>query len=198
MADQDLKQLINALKTEGIEAAEAEAQAILAEAKRQAAAVEEAAQKRKKEILATAEQEAADTVNKGKQALQQAARDLKLALRQEIVALLDTVFQQEVSQHFTPDLIQATIIPILENVGKDVVVEVPAEQVDALREYLRQKLQDGQSDLVLKPNGKQSATSVEIRHTSDGWKYELSPETITEALRPHLTQRWLDSLGQNA
>jgi V/A-type H+-transporting ATPase subunit E len=197
MADQDLQQLISSLKTEGIEAAEAEARTVVAEAQKKAEAVEAAAAKRRDEMLAAAEQEAADIVDKGKQALQQAARDLKLALRQEIVALLDTIFQDEVNQNFTPDLIRSAIAPILENVGKDVSLEVPAEMAEELSAYLRTKLQAGEEDLALQPNGKQSAT-FHIRHSSAGWTYEITPETITEALRPHLTQRWLDSLGQNS
>lgn len=196
MKDKDLQQLISSLKTEAIEAAEEEAQRIVTTARQQAKAIEEEAADKQQQILSEAEREAQAIIEKGKQALQQAARDLKLSLRQEILAMLNTVLEAEVAKNLKPDLIRSVITPILKNVGSDVEIELPAESLQDLRDYLQQQLQSGEYDLKFSSNG-MLPEGMKIRKTQEGWIYEISPKTITEALRPHLTPQWTDLLADS-
>lgn len=194
MSDKDLNQLINTLKTEAVEAAEAEAEKILTDARQRAQEITTKAETKRRQILTEAESEAQAIVDKGKIALQQAARDLRLSLQQEMLDLFRSVFEAEVRKNFTPDLLRSAILPVLENVGRDAAVELPAELLEEIAMYIRKQLQGAATDIALHPNG-QLAEGIKIRKTAEGWSYELSPATVTEALRPHLTEKWVELLN---
>ncbi|MEZ4987865.1 MAG: hypothetical protein R2795_23025 [Saprospiraceae bacterium] len=189
MADKDLNQLITALKTEAIEAAENEAAKILAKAHEQAQALEAAAQQRKQQLLKDAEAAAESRLQAGETALRQAARDLKVGLQQELFDLLQTVLEKEVRKSLTPDLIRAVIVPILENVGKDAEIQLPDEQLTDLLAHLRHQLKEEASSIKVKA-GKLEEAHFQIRKTEEGWRYDITPEAITEALRPLLAKKW--------
>jgi vacuolar-type H+-ATPase subunit H len=193
MADKDLDQLIASLKSDAIEAAEEEARRILARAEEEARQTEQATALRQQQMLDDAEREAAAIVQRGEQALQQAARDLKLSLQQEIIAMLRSVLETRVDQAFTPDLVRTAITPVLAHIGQDTELVVPAQILPQFSEYIRQQWAGQEPSITFKA-GAEGSRNIQIRQAAEGWHYEVSPATITEALYPFLAPHWIDLL----
>ena len=81
---EELKNLIEKIHQEGVKAAEDKASDIENEAKRQAKAIVERAEKEAKDVIAEAKGKIAEMEGSGKVSLKQAGRDLLLSLRKEI------------------------------------------------------------------------------------------------------------------
>ena len=73
---EELQHLIDRIRAEAIERAEAEAARILAQAREKAAAEVREAERRAREIIAKAERDAAVFAERAQRSLEQAARDL--------------------------------------------------------------------------------------------------------------------------
>lgn len=79
-----VQQLIDRLKSDGVEEGQQQAEALLAAAKQQAAAITEEARREADAILSEAQQEAERIQTNGKRALSLAARDASLQLKEQL------------------------------------------------------------------------------------------------------------------
>lgn len=196
MSEKSLDQLIASIKSEAIEAAEKESNEILEKARSQAQEILEEANQQKEKILADAENKAQATIQKGESALRQAARDLYIALRNDLLRLFNSVLKKEINRDFTPDLLKSAIVKVVENIGSDVELKMPEDFTRDLADYIHQRLQASspvsiiQEDSLLK--------QVTITKTDQGWSYQISPEEIAELLHSHLIGKWVSILKNEA
>ncbi|QEG01292.1 V-type ATP synthase subunit E [Stieleria maiorica] len=79
-----VQELIDRLKSEGVQEGQQQAEALLAEAKKQAAKIIDAARAEADVIVAEAQKQAQRTENNGKRALQLASRDTSLKLKEQL------------------------------------------------------------------------------------------------------------------
>ena len=117
MPEKNLENLIAVLKTEAIEAAEKEAAEILTTARAKARKIVEEADIKSDELLQNAEKEAQAILHKGESALQQAARDVSVSVRHDLLAMFKAVLEKEVADSFTPDVVEKVVLGMVENTG---------------------------------------------------------------------------------
>jgi cell division septum initiation protein DivIVA len=193
MSKQSLDQLIASLKSEAIAEAEKEAQEVPDNARAKAQQIIREAQAESQQILAEAEKEAADIQYKGQSALQQAARDLSIGLKNDLLDLLGVVLQQEVQKEFQPALLREAIVKVVENIGGNVALSMPEAFVAELADGIHQQLNaTGQ-----KVDIRRDQTRLQhllVKKTDQGWSYDISPEAVSQLLRTQLSSKWTELL----
>ena len=189
MSIKSLNSLIETLKAEGIEAAEQQASQIVQEAQQKAREIVHNAQQKRQEVQNEAEKEAKRIIENGQAVLQQAARDLSIKLKNEMLQMLNRVLQQEVQEAFSPQLLQKVILQVIENTGNNIELELPDDYRQNLAAYIQQRLQS--NDLPVFANGQDNdLRHFNIRHKDEGWSYDISPEAVSELLKDYLTEPW--------
>ncbi|HKK76621.1 MAG TPA: hypothetical protein VJ953_16210 [Saprospiraceae bacterium] len=193
MSKQSLDQLIASLKSEAIEAAEKEAQAVRASAKKEAQQILKEAKAERQEMLSRAEKEAKDIQQKGQSALQQAARDLSIGVKNDLLDLLGAVLNREVKKSFKPDLIKDAIVQVVKNVGGEVELKMSESFTTELADYIHQQLNNVDGAVTISQQQHQ-LNQLTIQKTDQGWSYEVSPEEVGQLLRQQLTGKWTELL----
>jgi len=144
---QQLQELINKIKTEGVQEAESKAQQILAEA-----------EKKKEKILQKAQEEADALIEKGKnenkrmeastkEALEHSARDMMLNLRKQIEVTLKKILDESIQESLGEDDLAGMIkecVRLLSEKGKKdsgIVVSLSDKDCEKLKKGFLKKLQ---------------------------------------------------------
>lgn len=193
MSEKTLDKLIAKLKSEAIDAAEKEANDIIENAKTQALSILNDAQVKSDELLKNAEKESEANKAKAKGAMKQAARDLTVTLRNDLLNLLGNVLEKEVEKTFTADLIQTAVIKVIENVGSGVALKLPKNLELELADQIQKRLQTSE-DIISVTTTNSLVNSFSISKTEEGWSYDISPEEVANLLNTHFSPKWLDIL----
>ena len=144
---QQVQELIDKIKTEGLAAADQKARELEEQAKRNAQGILSEANKRAQELLLDAEDEIRKKQEASRTALQQASRDTLLSLKKEVQKLLHKVITAQVADALTPqklsDMITAIVHKTIDGKSADAGVEVVLSPKDLkeLRDGLLARLQ---------------------------------------------------------
>lgn len=196
MSEKTLDNLITRLKTEAIEKAEQEAGKIIDEAQRKADTIMSDSMAQKSQMLEEAKREADAILHKGQGALQQASRDVCLTVQNDLLGILGKVLETEVKRTFTVELTKTTVEQVIENVGKPSEISLPVSVQQELADFILQRLQQSDELLTIKGDD-QLLQGFTITRTDLGWKYEISPEEVSELLYAHLTPAWINLLKKD-
>ena len=158
MADQ-IKELLDKIQAEGVQAAQDKAREIEKESRAKADWIVQKADAQAKKILEDAK-EASDRMQaSGQAALQQAARDVILSLKKEIFAMLERLIAAQVSAALTPEALSAIISSLVrayaDKSDSAVIVYLNEQDIKTLEGHFLKELQD------------QSRKGVELR-SQDG------------------------------
>ena len=110
-----LQELIDKIKKDGIESASEEAARIKREAEAEAARIVNAANKEAADIVSRGKADAERSERAGKAALEQASRNLVLAFKSEIQALLDKIISQAAASAYSADALKQILPNLLKN-----------------------------------------------------------------------------------
>ena len=175
-----IQDLVSSIKKDGIDSANREAAAIVAEAKRQADTIVAEAKKEADKLREDAKAEIEVFKNSAELSVQQAKRDAVLAFRQEIQREYEKLLSADVGkaldQQALVKLIQAAVQ------GEDVAaytVEV-GQVTDGLRQELAQELKAG---LEIRPSKKVGAGFRLAAKDGSGY-FDCSEQEIAEMLMP--------------
>lgn len=201
--DVNLENLIEKIRKEAIEKGRAEADAIIEKARADAAAVIRNAENQAAKIVDEARVQSEKTRENTRQALQQAARDIELALKERITALFDRVFKRKVSDTLSPDFLEKLILDLVtrwaEKGSVEVVVnpEIRSKLETLLFTHLREDLK--KSVTLTAGPGLTKGFRLEMKDGSV--YYDFSGDTIADVLRefvnPSLRTLLTGSNGQN-
>lgn len=171
-----IQDLVSSIKKDGIDSANQQAAAILADARKQADAIVAEAKSQADKLRDDAKAE----IDVFKTSAQQAKRDAVLAFRQEIQKEFEKILAADVGkaldQHTLAKLIQAAVQ------GEDVsgyAVEV-GQVTDGIRQQLAQELKNG---LEIRPSKKVGAGFRLAAKDGSGY-FDCSDQEIAEMLMP--------------
>ena len=199
--DAQLNEIIQTIKSEGVENAEREAAEIKRKAEEEAEQTVKDAQARAQEIVENARSEAEKLEASGKAALKQAGRDLILNLRNRITTLFDTVVKQSVAESYSAETVSEAVVALIkkwpEEQTSDLVVLLPESQADKVESQLRSKLADEfKKGLEIKPvRGINAGFRISVRDGSV--YYDFSEEGIAEVLSAYLSPRLQEAVTQS-
>jgi len=110
---EDLQGLLNRIHSEGVKKAEDEKAKIIADAKAEAERIVSDAQAAAQEFQKKAEQAAASSEARAKSAIQQASRDVVIALKSELLAKLKAVVKDSLGQALTPAVLGNIVVELV-------------------------------------------------------------------------------------
>jgi V/A-type H+/Na+-transporting ATPase subunit E len=191
--DVQLKELIDRIKSEGIESADQQAQKIVQEAEAKAKQIVADAEKEADSIRQKAEDDAQRREQTGRESLKQAGRDLIISLEKSLQKLFDAVIYTESAAALKGDLLKNLVKQLVDHWDEDVtdiqllVAEDQLKKIDkGLRDALSAKLAEG---LELKPlEGVEAGFQVAYKDGSAYYNFtaEGVAEIVSEFLNPKL------------
>jgi len=189
-----LQELIDKIKKDGIESASQEAARLKQEAEGEAQRVLEAARKEAADIVARGKQESERSEKAGIAALEQASRNLILAFKAEVEALLDKIVLRESSAAYGEDTFKAALPDILKawaSKGGDKGIDVLLSEADLnkLQSWFSSKLSaEFKGGVELKSDRNLSA-GFRIGEKDGSAYYDFSAESVAELLSSYLNPR---------
>jgi V/A-type H+-transporting ATPase subunit E len=188
-----VQELLDKIKREGVESAEAEASKIVSEAEAKRAGITAAAEKDAKALVERAKVDALRSEEAGKAALLQASRDLVLAFRGEVEKLLATIVKAELEAAFDADTIKKALPAILEAWAKsgsdEISVMLPEKDLKPLEAFFKDKLGSAlKKGVEFKPQ-KDTKTGFRIVEKGGAAYYDFSAQAVADMLGSYLNGR---------
>ena len=154
---EEIKNLIEKIHSEGIQAAEAKAAEIENRAKEEAAAILNRAKEEAAAMTSGAREQILHMEEKSKTLLSQAGRDLLLSLRKEINALLGRLIGVDVRAALSTEALQKIILELVKSHPsehkQDIVISLKKEDAEHLQKHFLVRLkEETKKNIVIKPS----------------------------------------------
>ncbi len=189
---EELQSLLERIQTEGVQRAEAEAARIVAEGQERAAGIIREAEAQAEATRRDAQADAAASGERGRIALEQAARDFLLSLQKSIEAVLRQTLCDTVGAALTPDVMAAILVRLADayaahdmNESRIDVLLSPQDRdavgaivMDKYRELVRQ-------GLTLRPDERVDR-GFKVSFVDYNLYHDFSARAVAEALAPVL------------
>lgn len=200
--DTQLKELIETIKTEGVQGAEKQAQQIVASAEEKSEEIISKARARAAEMVEQARSDRARQEAAGKEAVKQAARDLVLNVQSQLTAIFRSVVENAVNQSFDAGVLERAVETVIGAwaKGEDASVDVLLSKDDlgklesSLRSRLAEHLASGTE--LKAAAGVQGGFRVSTR--DGGVYYDFTADAITEGLCAYVTPRLAETIREAA
>jgi V/A-type H+-transporting ATPase subunit E len=196
--DIQVQELIDKIKKDGIETASEEAARIKLEAQTEARQIVEAAKKEADEIISRGKQDAERSEKAGIAALQQASRNLILAFKDEIQALLDKLIGEHVSANYGDDVLKAALPELLKAwsaKGEDnLAVILPESELSKIQAFFNEKLTEELKKGVELKSSRKLTSGFHISNKEGSVYYDFSAESVAELLSAYLNPKLADIL----
>ena len=186
-----LQELIEQIKKDGVDAAEVQAEAIVASAKAEAEKIIADAKAQAEKIMADAKSENAKTVKSGEDAIRQAGRNLLISFRESVTRELKAIVGENVTAVYSSDSLAKLIITVVEGWSKqpdveDITVILNRKDLTSLEETLLAGLKDRMlKGVTLKANDNFDG-GFRIAANNGGAYYDYSAETVVDMLSNYL------------
>jgi V/A-type H+-transporting ATPase subunit E len=192
-----VQELINKIKKDGIESASQEAARLKKEAEAEARQIIETAKKEAAELSAKAKKDAERSEKAGKAALEQASRNLVLAFKDEIQALLNQLVAQQLKTSYDNDVLKAALPEIIKSwasKGDSLALLLPKPSLDKLEGFFKEKLASQlKKGLELKSDNSFSG-GFRIAEKDGSAYYDFSAESVAEMLSAYLNPQLAEIL----
>ncbi len=189
-----LQELIDQIKKDGVEAAEAQAAAILETAKAEAEKIISDANAQADKIMADAKNENERIVKSGEDAIRQAGRNLLISFRESVAKELNAIIGENVSSVYSSGTLPQLIVKAVESwlsksEATDISVILSGEDLakleTALLAELKAKMLTG---VTLKANDNFDG-GFRIAVNGDGAYYDYSKDAVTDMLSNYLSPK---------
>ena len=196
-----LHELIDQIKKDGAEAAEAEAKAIVEAAKSGAEKIIADAQAQADKILAAARTESERMTKSSEDAIRQAGRNLLISFRESITRELKAIIGENVTAVYSSDAIAELIISIVENWAdkpdaEDIAVILNTQDLNKLEDILlaarKEKMLKG---IDLKANDNFDG-GFRIAVNNGSAYYDYSSESVVDMLSNYLSPKVTELLKE--
>ncbi|MBO5463027.1 MAG: V-type ATP synthase subunit E [Clostridia bacterium] len=189
-----LQELIEQIKKDGVETAEAQAAAILETAKAEAKKIIADANTQADRVLSDAKNKNERTVKSGEDAIRQAGRNLLISFRESVAKELNAIIGENVSSVYSSDALSQLIVKAVEcwlskPEATDISVILSSDDLakleDTLLAELKTKILTG---VTLKANDNVDG-GFRIAVNGDGAYYDYSKEAVTDMLSSYLSPK---------
>jgi V/A-type H+-transporting ATPase subunit E len=193
-----LQELLDKIKREGVDTARAESERLLAEAQETRKALLGEAEREARAIVDKARADAVRAEESGKAALAQASRDLLLAVRDSLQALLDSLIRVETAAAFGPDVLAEALPAVLKSLAaggtEDLVVLLPPAVLKKLDDRFTARLAaELKKGVQLKPAPDLEA-GFRVVEKGGAAYFDFSADTIAALLARRLNARLAEIL----
>lgn len=196
-----LQELIEQIKKDGVDVAQAQAAAILESAKAEAEKIVFDANAQAEKIMADAKSENAKTVKSGEDALRQAGRNLLISFRESVARELKAIVNNSVSSVYFSDEFSGLIVKAVESwtvkpEAEDITVILNSSDLAKLEEAILSSLKAKMlSGVTLKANDSFDG-GFRIAVNNGAVYYDYSAQAVTDMLSNYLSPRVTELLKE--
>lgn len=196
--DIQVQELLESIKKDGVEAAEAQAKEIIAQAEKKAADIIADAEKKAQNAHKAQEQAAAQLQASGKAALAQAGRDLVLTVEKQLQTIFSSLVTSTVQEVYTEDTLVKAIQTVVEKLSTDqsgavVLSEADGKKLEAsLKGKIAKALNQG---LEIKTSSKVSGGFL-IQEKNGAAYFDFTTEAVAKALAIYVNPLISEVLAQ--
>lgn len=195
---EELQSLLERIQKEGIDKAQAEAERIMAAARAQAAQIVGEAERKAQAALEKAKQDGEVFAERGRKAVEQAARDIVITVHEAVQASFRNLVGREVREALGADTVKQLLGKVVEaycggtakGAGAEALVK-PAQQKEILDYFAARYAQELRSGLEIKAD-ESVVSGFKVRFADQNLEIGFTGEAITEALcrflRPQLAE----------
>ncbi|WP_010256700.1 ATP synthase subunit E [Treponema primitia] len=197
-----LQELIDKIKKDGIVSASEEAARLKSQADSDAKRIVESAQREAEGIIAKAKTDSERFEKAGTAALEQASRNLVLAFKGEIEALLDKIIAAKTASSYGEDTLKAIIPELVKSwvsKGADSLDLILSEDnLNKLRSYFNDQLVSEINKGVELKSDRNLGAGFRIATKDGSAYYDFSVESVAELLSSYLNPRLAEILKTSA
>lgn len=196
-----LKELIDQIKKEGVDAAETEAESILESAKAEAAKIISDAKAESKKILQNAKSENERMIKSSEDAIRQAGRNVLISFRESVTRELGVIMEDRVNSALSSDSLEKLIVKFVEGwesnpSASDISVILNQDDLEALQDALLSSLKDKMlKGVTLKANDNFDG-GFRIAVNNGQAFYDYSSEAVVEMLSNYLSPKVTEILKE--
>jgi len=193
-----VQELIDKIKKDGIKAATDEANRIKAEAEAEGRRILEAAKKEADALITRGREDAQRSEKAGIAALEQASRNLVLAFKDEVQALLNRIVSDSVNSSYNDDVLKAALPDLIKSwAGKetdDLSVILPENELGRLQGFFKEKLASELSKGIELKSSRKLPSGFRISNRDGSAYYDFSSEAVADLLSTYLNPKLADLL----
>jgi V/A-type H+/Na+-transporting ATPase subunit E len=201
---EELQSLLERIRTEGVERAEAEAASIVTEAKERAGRIVAEAEAEADGLRRRAEADAQASRERAEKALEQAARDFLLALQKSIEAVLRGTLRDTVATALTPDVVADMLVRLADAYAAHdmnesrVDVLLAAKDRDRIAALVMQKYRDLVNQGLTLRADERLDKGFKVSFVDGDLYHDFSLSALAEALAPVLKPALGEIVGRAA
>jgi len=199
--DIKLESLIEKIKKDGVEQAQRTSQEITEKANQDAAAIIDKAKGEAQRLLDEGKKNVAKLRSNAEKSIQQAARDLTLTLKEQLISLFDRLLKRKISQELSPDFLKELIVKIVDKWSseKKEVMQILVSEKDKkkLEELLFQEFKEEAKNKIDIKISKTIQKGFRIGIKGENVYYDFTDESILEALKEFLSPSLASILNIN-
>jgi len=188
-----VQELIDKIKKDGINTASEEASRIRAEAEAEARRIVDVAKKEAENIVNRGKQDAERFEKAGIAALEQASRNLVLAFKDEIQALLKKIINTQVAAQYGDDVLKNTLPSLLKSWAEknsgDLAVILPEDVLSRLQSFFTEKFTGELNKGVELKSSRKLTSGFHISNKDGSAYYDFSAEAVVEMLSAYLNPK---------
>ncbi len=200
--DTQVSELIDRIKSEGVEQAEKQAEQIVAAAEERAQAALDKARQEAAAIVAKAEQDRAKQEASGKEAVRQAARDTVLSVQGQLTAIFKHVIESAAADALNESALQDAVMAVITSWAKDsgqnIDVIVSESDLSKVESSLRAKLVATLGEGAEIKASSAVAAGFRIASRDTGVYYDFSAAAVADALASYVTPRLAETIREAA
>jgi len=203
---EELQHLLDAIRKEGVQKAEEQAEAIITEARRKARDIREKAEAEAKQMREEAAQDARREREAGEEALRQSGRDVVLAVGKSIEVLLKRCLQADVGEALAPDTLRDILKDMAHSYFEASAHEGPAhvyvaeKDEQALAGFVAHQLRDWVRHGAELHTSPRIQKGFRVGYGKESFYHDFTQEAIAEEmcrlLRPRLQAILRDALKE--
>lgn len=194
---EDLQQLLNRIKSEGVEKARGEADAIIAKAREEAASIVSEAEEKAKSLRADAERDAESFRKRSEESIGQTLRDKKIQLAGDLQSMVENLLRAEVRKALSDkatvaDLVAKAVAAYATAGEREMQVELGAASAGLAAQLLEKLRGSAAGKGVDVADGKAFPNGFRIRMAGGRVEQCFDEDSIVDAmarsLRPQLAE----------
>jgi V/A-type H+/Na+-transporting ATPase subunit E len=200
---EELQHLIERIRKEGVESGEKAADSLVAEAKKKAAGIVADAQKQAKEMVEKAEKDSEAFAARGKQTLQQAARDLLISIGGSVGDVVGGIVNEKLDTALSPDIMGQMLVKLAEAYGTGgdsggIVAMLGEADAAAVKAYIAKEYQDKLAAGIQIESAKGIFKGFRVGVKGEQVFHDFSADAIAESLASFLRPELADIVKKAA
>jgi V/A-type H+-transporting ATPase subunit E len=197
-----IQELINKIKNDGINTASEEALRLKVKAEGEAMRIIDAAKKDAEAIVIRGKQDAERSEKAGITALEQASRNLILAFKDEVQALLNKIINENVAANYSEDVLKATLPTLVkswaEKGSDNISVILPENELQKLKSFFNEKLAGELKKGVELKSNRNLSSGFRISNKEGSAYYDFSAEAVASLLSAYLNPKLAEILTNSS